>query len=56
MMRKRARRSSATSRFPPPGRKTIAAWKALLESQHWVPREEGERMYEGLRKAGMPEG
>ena len=36
--------------------KTIAAWKALLESQHWVPREEGERMYEGLRKAGMPEG
>jgi tetratricopeptide (TPR) repeat protein len=36
--------------------KTIAAWKAHLESQHWVPREVAERMYDGLRKAGMPEG
>ena len=36
--------------------KTIAAWKAHLESQHWVPAEMSERMYDGLRKAGMPEG
>jgi adenylate cyclase len=36
--------------------KTIAAYKAHLESQHWVPREVGERLYDGLRKAGMPEG
>jgi class 3 adenylate cyclase/TolB-like protein/Flp pilus assembly protein TadD len=38
--------------------KTIAAWKAHHESQHGDPRwvEEQERMYDGLRKAGMPEG
>jgi adenylate cyclase len=36
--------------------KTIAAWKAHLESQHWVPGEVSERVYDGLRKAGMPEG
>jgi TolB-like protein len=36
--------------------KTIGAWKAHLESQHWVPAEVSERMYDGLRKAGMPEG
>ena len=36
--------------------KTIAAVKAHVESQHWVPREVGERTYDGLRKAGMPEG
>ena len=36
--------------------KTIAAWKAHLESQHWLPAEVSERVYEGLRKAGMPEG
>jgi tetratricopeptide (TPR) repeat protein len=35
--------------------KTIAAWKAHLESQHWLPAEVGERMYDGLHKAGMPE-
>ena len=35
--------------------KTIAAVKAHVESQHWVPREVGERVYDGLRKAGMPE-
>jgi tetratricopeptide (TPR) repeat protein len=37
--------------------KTIAAWKALTESQHGDSRfvEEHERMYDGLRKAGMPE-
>jgi adenylate cyclase len=37
--------------------KTIAAWKALNESQRGVPRyvEVSERMYDGLRKAGMPE-
>ena len=35
--------------------KTIAAWKAHLESQHWVPAEVRERSYDGLRKAGMPE-
>jgi Flp pilus assembly protein TadD len=36
--------------------KTIAAIKAHLESQHWLPAEANERIYEGLRKAGMPEG
>jgi len=36
--------------------KTIAAWKAHLESQHWLPAETNERVYEGLGKAGMPEG
>ena len=35
--------------------KTIAAWKAHLESQHWVPAEMSERLNDGLRKAGMPE-
>jgi tetratricopeptide (TPR) repeat protein len=38
--------------------KTIAAWKALNKfSQQGVPRylESTERMYDGLRKAGMPE-
>jgi hypothetical protein len=36
--------------------KTIAAWKAHLDSQHWLPAEVNERIYDGLRKAGMPEG
>ena len=36
--------------------KTIAAWKAHLESQHWLPAGVSERIYDGLRKAGMPEG
>jgi tetratricopeptide (TPR) repeat protein len=38
--------------------KTIAAWKALTESQNGDLRyvEEHERMYGGLRKVGMPEG
>jgi adenylate cyclase len=36
--------------------RTIAACKALLESQHSVPAEVSERAYDGLRKAGMPEG
>ena len=36
--------------------KTIAAWKAHNESQHGAPAiEVSERMYDGLRKAGMPE-
>ena len=35
--------------------KTITAWKAHIESEHWFPAEVGERMYDGLRKAGMPE-
>ena len=37
--------------------KTIAAWKALNMSLGGDPRfvESNERMYEGLRKAGMPE-
>jgi tetratricopeptide (TPR) repeat protein len=36
---------------------TIAAWKAFNESQHGDPRfvERNERLYDGLRKAGMPE-
>ena len=36
--------------------KTIAACKAYLESQHGLPREVAERIFDGLRKAGMPEG
>jgi adenylate cyclase len=38
--------------------KTIAAWKAYNESQHGTPRyvEMHERMYDSLRKVGMPEG
>jgi tetratricopeptide (TPR) repeat protein len=37
--------------------KTIGAWKAYDESQHGTPRyvEMHERMYDSLRKAGMPE-
>jgi adenylate cyclase len=37
--------------------KTIDAWKTHNESQHGDPRfvEMNERMYDGLRKAGMPE-
>ena len=35
--------------------KTIGAIKAHLESQHWLPAETNERVYDGLRKAGMPE-
>jgi len=42
--------------LPTTGPKTIAACKAHIESQHWLPREVGERTYDGLRKAGMPEG
>ena len=36
--------------------KTIAAVKAHDNSQHWLPAEVSERVYDGLRKAGMPEG
>jgi tetratricopeptide (TPR) repeat protein len=38
--------------------RTIAAWKAREESMHGDPRfvEASELMYDGLRKAGMPEG
>ena len=36
--------------------KTIAAVKAHDKSQHWLPAEVSERVYDGLRKAGMPEG
>ena len=37
--------------------KTIAAWKAYLAAQGGGPArvESNERMYDGLRKAGMPE-
>ena len=37
--------------------KTIAAWRADTEAEHGDPRyvEANERMYAGLRKAGMPE-
>jgi adenylate cyclase len=37
--------------------KSIAAWKAYFESQHGDARfvEMGQRMSDGLRKAGMPE-
>jgi adenylate cyclase len=36
--------------------KTIAACKAHIEAQHWLPAGVSERVYDGLRKAGMPEG
>ena len=35
--------------------KTVAAWKAHLESQHWMAPELAGRVYDGLRKAGMAE-
>jgi hypothetical protein len=37
--------------------KTIAAWRAVTEADQGDPRyvEAHERMYDGLRKAGMPE-
>jgi len=37
--------------------KTIAAWKAYLSAQGGDPPrvEANERIYDGLRKAGMPE-
>ena len=35
--------------------KTVVACKAHVDTQHWHPAELAERMYEGLRKAGMPE-
>jgi adenylate cyclase len=41
--------------LPSSGPKTIAACKAHIESQHWLPAGVSERMYDGLRKAGMPE-
>lgn len=43
--------------LPSPGPlKTITGWKALLESQHWLPAEVSQRMFDGLRKVGIPEG
>jgi hypothetical protein len=36
--------------------RTIATCKAYVESLHGAPAEVTERMYDGLRKAGMPEG
>ena len=38
--------------------KTIAAWKAFFSAQGGGPArvEANERLYDGLRKAGMPEG
>ena len=38
--------------------KTIAAWKAYYSAQGGDPPriEANERIYDGLRKAGMPEG
>jgi hypothetical protein len=38
--------------------KTIAAWKAYYEPQHGDPSavEMTERVYDGLRKVGMPAG
>ena len=58
MMPKRARRCSFTSQLPSTGQlRTIAAWKAHYSKQGGDPRfvEMNERMYDGLRKAGMPE-
>jgi hypothetical protein len=45
----------------PDGPKTIAAWKAAVAvccSSFHAPRylEVGDRIYDGLRKAGVPEG
>ena len=41
--------------LPTTAPKTIAAVKAHIESQHWISKLPAERMYDGLRKAGMPE-
>jgi tetratricopeptide (TPR) repeat protein len=42
--------------LPTTAPKTIAAVKAHIESQHWLPAGVSDRNYDGLRKAGMPEG
>ena len=44
--------------LPSIGRSTIAAFKAYFSAQGGGPAavEVGERIYDGLRKAGMPEG
>ena len=59
MKRKRARRCKRYLALPSAGPlKTIAAWKAYYSAQRGDPRfvEMNERLYDGLRKAGMPEG
>ena len=57
--RKRARRCKRYLALPSTGPlKTIAAFKAYVSAQGGGPArvEANERTYEGLRKAGMPEG
>ena len=57
MRRKRTKRSSATSRFPTGPLKSIAALKAFVGHRAQSTRAEtNDRVYDGLRKAGMPEG
>ena len=41
--------------LPTTAPKTIAAVRAHIVSQHWIPADPSERIYDGLRKAGMPE-
>jgi hypothetical protein len=35
--------------------RTIARWRSLVYSSHPTYLSQRERLYEGLRKAGMPE-
>jgi adenylate cyclase len=42
--------------LPTTAPKTIAAVKAHVDTQHWLPAGVNERACDGLRKAGMPEG
>jgi hypothetical protein len=58
MMRKRAEALQRYLALPSTGPlRTIAAWKAHQMSVGGDPRfvEKDERLYDGLRKAGMPE-
>ena len=46
----------ATSRCPPAGRSRRSRRRRRTTSaQGWLPAEVSERVYDGLRKAGMPE-
>jgi tetratricopeptide (TPR) repeat protein len=42
--------------LPTTAPKTIAAVKAHVDTQHWLPAGVNERACDGLRKAGTPEG
>ncbi len=57
MGRKRAKRSSATSRFPPREVKTVAQWQAFWdEGGLFMTKAAVDRVSASLRKVGLPEG